>query len=93
MPNEKPLEDLVKEETLLDKHFIAASIRGCLECVRQNLAQPKSKRDYPLSRGELGHAYLLVGAVEHYEKTQLVQTRRILDFYKRQIYEQPKKHR
>jgi len=88
----KQLELLVEEQALLEKHSVATAVTGSLKCVQKNLSLPLEQRDYSLMKGEIGHCYLLIGAIEHQEHRRFEQTRRVVDYYKNQIYE-TKKHR
>ena len=82
----KQLEEKIAEELALAEHDVLAAVTGSLQCVQQTLSKPKEKRDMEIARGELGHAYILVSAVEHYENRRFEQTRRVLEHYQKQLY-------
>jgi hypothetical protein len=83
----KSLEQLAVEESLLEKHHIFSALQGSMQTIIEDLKPPrKSKADYEIAKGEIGHCYILLNAVEHIEKTKCIAMRQILDFYKKQIY-------
>ena len=87
----KILEELANEEKMLERHNVFSAIQGSISCVQQDLQPPrKSKAEYDIAKGEIGHAYILVGAVEHLENITLKHTRTILAHYAKQIGYQPK---
>ena len=88
----KVLEQLAAEENILQKHNVYVAVQGSIACVAQDLEPPrKSKADYDIAKNELGHAYVLVGAVEHIEEVRLKQIRNILDHYAKQLGYKPNK--
>ena len=88
---DKVLEQLAEEERLLENHHVFSAIQGSLQTVIEDLKPPRlSKAEYDIAKGEIGHAYILVGAVEHIENRKLPYIRQMLDHYKRQLYK-PKK--
>ena len=82
----KILEELAEEERLMTQHNIYNAIQGSISCVQKDLEPPrKSKADYDIAKNEIGHAYLLIGAVEHIEGKRFVHTRKFIDFYAKQV--------
>ena len=82
----KTLEQLAEEERILERHNVYNAIQGSLVCAQHDLEPPrKSKADYDIAKYEIGHAYLLIGFVEHIEGVKMVQHRKIIDFYGKQL--------
>jgi len=82
----KTLEQMAAEEKILDHHHVLSAIQGSIRCVQDDLQQPnRSKDDLALAKGEIGHAYLLIGAVEHLENKRLPITRQLVNHYARQL--------
>lgn len=80
------LEQLAEEESLLQKHGVFIPIQNSIAKVINDLALPrKSKMSYDVAKGELGHAYLLITSVEHIEDRQLIHSRRLIEFYGKQV--------
>jgi len=88
----KTLEQMAAEETILEKHHVLSAIQGSIRCVQDEMQRPNgSKEDLALARGEIGHAYLLVGAVEHIEDKKLPITRQLVNHYAVQVGYKPRK--
>jgi len=86
----KILEELAEEESLMTKHGVFYAIQGSIACIQKHLYSRNNNIDLELARGEMGHAYLLVGAVEHMEKKRFKHTLQFLNFYAKQLGYKPK---
>jgi hypothetical protein len=82
----KILEELAKEEEVLTRYNVFNAIQGSLSCAQKDLEPPrKSKVEYDIAKGEIGHAYLLLNSIEHIENKKFKYTRKIINYYAKQI--------